>query len=140
MIDYLKRYKQIIKFLIAGGLVNLLGIFLLYVFTNVLGIWYLISSSLAITISFSVSFILQKFWTFEDKTRQFNLLARQLFLYGLVFVVDFIVNALLMYGLVGRLGLWYLLAQLITSGLIAIANFVIYKFFIFNRPQLINDK
>lgn len=133
MINFLQKYKQIIKYLIAGGTAALVDLSLLYFLTDILGLWYLISASLAFVATFFVSFFLQKFWTFRDRDKE--AMYKQLGIYLAIALVNFVINIALMYAMVDGLKIWYMLAQFIVSGLIAVESYLVYKFFIFNLPQ-----
>ncbi len=131
LITQIKKRKKIIKFIISGGTAALVNFSLLYSFTDILGLWYLLSSVLAFIISFFVSFYLQKFWAFGDKNK--DVLYRQLILCLSIALFNLAVNTVLMYVLVDLFGLWYMLAQFFIIGLIATWNFMAYKFFVFNQ-------
>jgi len=130
MINLLLKYKRIIKYLIAGGTAAFVDLGLLYFFTDILEIWYLISASLAFIIAFFVSFFLQKFWTFRDRDKE--IMYKQMGLYLVVAIVNLLINAALMYIFVDGFKIWYMLAQFLISGLIAIESYWVYKIFIFN--------
>lgn len=134
LIELIKKRKEIIKFLIAGGTATLTNFSLLYFFTDILGIWYLLSSVLAFIVAFFVSFFLQKFWTFNDGGR--DDLYRQMAAYLVIALLGLSFNATSMYILVDNFKLWYMLAQFFTSGFIAIGNFLAYKTFVFNRRKM----
>lgn len=104
---------------------------LLYFFTDVLNIWYIISACLAFILSFFVSFFLQKFWTFRDADKE--IIYKQMGVYLAVAMVNLALNGVLMYILVDGFKIWYMLAQIIASGLIAVESYWIYKLFIFNK-------
>ncbi len=124
---------QIVRFVISGGASALTQLILLYVFTQFFGIWYLFSLILAFAISLGVSFTLQKFWTFEDtETSGMHL---QIPSYLAVTLTNLAVNAALLYIAVEFLKLWYLFAQVLIEGIIAISSFFIYKFVIFRRRE-----
>lgn len=149
--DYLNKYKQsvidasqffnsghgifkkniLLRYLVAGIMGASTQIGLLYVFTDILHFWYLYSSVFSFLAAIIVSFLLQKFWTFADnKTEQMQ---NQFFKYLGVAILGLLINTLSMFVLVDLLGLWYILAQIITGAFIAIMNFLMYKFFIFNK-------
>ncbi|MBI4779111.1 GtrA family protein [Candidatus Falkowbacteria bacterium] len=139
MVNLLLKYKQIIKYLIAGGTATSVDLALLYFFTDILGIWYLISASLAFTMAFFVSFFLQKFWTFRDGDKE--AMYKQMRIYLAVALANLTLNAALMYILVDGLKIWYMLAQFVVSGLIACESYFVYKFLIFNKKgKLISGK
>lgn len=124
--------KQVSKYLISGATVNVVELSLLYIFTEYLGIWYLFSSVLAFLFAFCLSFSLQKFWTFQDKKTED--MHKQASLYLFISVCNLGINVVALYLLVQVAGLWYMFAQVLINGAIAIWSFVLYKFVIFKFP------
>jgi len=126
MVEFLFRQiyknKQIIKYIIAGGLAASVDLALLYILTGILGVWYLYSSGLAFVVAFFVSFYLQKFWTFRDSCRK--KIYRQMTLYFVVTGVNLAINIGGMYVLVDKLNIMYILAQILMGGFIAIGSFL----------------
>src|SRR3989344_1864954 len=120
---------KIVRYIISGGTAALVSLGFLYAFTEWFGFWYLISSIIAFAGGFVVSFTLQKFWTFED--RRTDTLNKQLISYLGVAFGGLITNVLLMYFMVEFWGLWYILAQILSIGVIAIITFFIYQNLIF---------
>jgi putative flippase GtrA len=124
---------KIVKFLIAGGTATLTTFFFLYLFTEVFLLWYLFSSILAFLIAVVVSFTLQKYWTFAGEQEKRG---RHQFVIFLAFgAFGLGLNVLSMYLLVDRVGLWYMLAQFITSAGIAVMNYFFYQSVVF-KPRL----
>ncbi|MFH1255411.1 MAG: glycosyltransferase [bacterium] len=131
MVELFLKYKRVLKYLIAGSTGAFINLALLYFFTDVLGIWYLISSSMAFAAAFFASFFLQKFWTFSDGDRK--ALYKQMRAYLSVALVNLAINGSLMYIFVDKFKIWHILAQIMANGIIACESYFIYKFFIFNR-------
>ena len=128
----LHHFKQLTRYVISGASAAMTDLVILYFLTNYLKIWYLASAVLAYIISFFVSFFLQKFWTFRDGRKdQMN---KQMAVYFCVTLTNLGLNTFFMYILVDVFHLWYMLSQVIASGFLAFGSFLIYKFFIFNRP------
>lgn len=125
--------KRMARYLISGLLALLTNILLLYLCVDVLAFWYLAGSTIAFVGTLLVSFILQKFWTFREPSK--GELPKQLASYGVLAVANIGVNVVLMYFLVSILGVHHLLAQILSSGTIAVYGFVIYKFFIFTSQR-----
>ena len=138
LIEQIKKRKEIVKFIISGGTAALVNFSLLYFFTDILGIWYLLSSVLSFVFSFFVSFYLQKFWTFGDKNKE--ALYKQMVIYLLIAFLNLTINTVSMYVLVDFFKVWYMLAQFFITAIIALWNFIVYKFFIFNQKAFANDK
>lgn len=132
------KYKIFIKFIISGGIAGFIDLSLLYILTDILNIWYLLSAGLAFIIAFFVSFTLQKFWTFRDNNRK--KFYQQISLYFIVGVMNLFLNTGGMYLLVDRFKIWYLLAQVIIGGFLGINSFLIYKFIIFKKKRIESRK
>jgi len=127
----MERYFKICRYLISGGTAAAVNIGILFLLTHYGHVWYLLSSVISFLISFGVSFSLQKFWTFKDHNKE-NI-HKQGSVYLLVTLTNLGINILLMYMLVQYIGLHYIIAQIITGGLIAIASYFVYGKLIFNR-------
>ena len=65
MIEKYKVVKKCGQFFVVSILALLVNLFFLYLFTEVCGIYYLISQVLAIGISLFVNFFGNKVWTFK---------------------------------------------------------------------------
>lgn len=119
---------RVFKFLITGaiGLSVNLGVFrTLYV----LGVPYLTGSISALLIAMVVGFVLQKYWTFEERSHERT--RAQFMLYGMLSLCNLGVNTLIVYLLVEHANLYYLIAQAIGAGLVAFTSYLAYKHYIF---------
>lgn len=127
--------NRVLRFILAGGTSALSQIAVLYLLTDVFGIWYLYSSILSFVFALFLSFTLQKFWAFRD--RGITGTHVQFAKYAVVIFFGLLINTTMMFLLVDMLHLWYILAQIITGAFIAVVNFFSYKKFIFNKslPQ-----
>ena len=132
-LDTIKRRKKQIKYLIAGGTAFLVNVMFLYLFTDIIGLYYLVSTALSFTISFVVSFSMQKFWTFRDNS--LDNVRKQLASYLIVGLMNLGLNIGLMYVFVDLFGVWYVLAQVFSAGMIAVESYLIYNFIIFGQTQ-----
>ena len=56
LIRLIYKKRQYVKFIIAGGTAAFTDLVLLYIFTDILGWWYLVSAAIAFVIAFFVSF------------------------------------------------------------------------------------
>lgn len=119
---------RMVRFIVTGISAFLTTLFLLYTFTEWFSLWYLYSATIAYAISIIVSFILQKYWTFENGTSHATRI--QFARFVSLNVVNIGLNALGVY-LLTELGLWYIASEFLTALLIAIYSFVIMRRFIF---------
>lgn len=118
----LPQLLQIARFLSAGGLGVLLYYLILYILTDIVGVWYVVSAVIASIVNYSSNFILQKFWTFGNKdTRHIH---RQAGKYVAMVAGLLVMNALMLYVLVEFVHLWYLAAQVIVTVLLTAASYL----------------
>ncbi len=119
------------RFVICGTASAATNIFLLYVLTDLAGIWYLTSSVLAFVIALLVSFTLQKFVTFKDGAT--NKLHHQFSKFFVAALLGVILNTAIVYVCVEYLGVWYIISQVIAGIFVMVQNFMLYRLFIFTK-------
>ena len=131
------KHKSKAKYVIAGIGTSLIDLVSLYIFHGIFQIGIVKAATFAFLCSFLLSFSLQKFWTFSNHHLSKKAFSKQLSLYILINFINININGAIMYLLVSRYGVWYLLSQVISGVIIGTANFVTYKFIIFrssNKP------
>lgn len=118
-------YKKILKFLISGATVAGIDLAILFVLVHFHHLSYLPASAIAFVVAVAASFMLQKFWTFENRSAEF--MGRQLFQYVGVALMNLGGNTLGMYLLVDMLFVQYVIAQILLMLLFAIMSFLLYR-------------
>lgn len=131
------RLYKVFKYIVSGGSAAIVDIFFLYVFTDIVGLWYVLSAILAFIIAFFVSFLLQKYWTFGDKSN--HNIHRQGLLYLFISLLNLCLNTALVYFFTDIVTLHYLLSQFITGIILAFSSYFIYKRFVFNKYEIIDN-
>lgn len=126
---------RIVRFFVAGAIGFLVDIFSLYFLTDVVGLWYIASATLAFLIAFAVSFSLHKFWTFTDHST--DRIKNQAIIYLGVTIVNLWLNNMVLYAAVEYVGLHYLAGQMVASLVVATWSFFIYRWLF--RPILPAD-
>lgn len=126
-----RAVPQMTRFLIAGSIATGTNLGLLYLFTQFFGIWYLISATIAYVISFFLSFVLQKFWTFAHTSLVHT--RREMAWYALNNILGLLFDLIGVYLLVEYAHMWYMAAQFIILSMIALWNFFIGRDFIFKN-------
>ena len=124
-------YKQLLRYLIGGSFVFAVIIGLLYLFVDVLGMWYLWGTTFMFVISLGISFSVQKYWTFRDHST--DRLKGQMGIYTILQITNLAANDGLMYVAVDGFGLPHLLAQFFTAGIIAAWSFWAFRHLFKNR-------
>ena len=122
---------MILRYFICGITAAGANILSLYIFTDTFGIWYLYSSVLAFFLALIISFVLQKFVVFRDT--ETHKVHRQFSKFFVVAVLGVITNTVLVFVCTDIIGIWYIISQIIAGFFVMIQNFILYKFFIFNK-------
>ena len=102
-----------------------------YLLTEFCGVWYLASSVIGSVISSVVNFLLQKLWTFENKSLE--KVHWQVIAFIFVSVGYTVANGGMLYLLVDRLHWHYLVAQIIVSSFLGFVSYFISDW-IFREP------
>ncbi len=124
--------QRLFRFIISGGTAAFVNIAVLYLLTRYAGVWYLASSVVAVLTAMLVGFLLQKFWTFNSRTHQHT--AHELLHYVGINVFNLALNTVLLYVFVEWVGLWYVVAQIVTSVLLAFESFFVYRIIFSHTP------
>lgn len=127
------RIFRMIRYLISGGTAAASNVIFLFLLVQYGGMYYLYASILAFVMSIAVSFTLQKFWTFRDDP--LHDMHRQFVRYLIVILFSLALNTALIYFFVEVTALWYVVAQVLTTAVIAVINYFFYRYFVFrDRP------
>lgn len=118
--------KQILKFVFTGGTSFLIDFFFLWLFTDVVGINYLISNILSFSISTVYNFILSVLWVFDVSDSRSR--TRNFIWFFILSAVGLGLSQLLMWVTVDLWGWYYLFAKFIVSVVVGVFNFITRKF------------
>ena len=116
--------REGLRFVLIGGGCFLLGLLLVFLFTDVAGFHYLASLSLSLVIVNLVGWLLNRAWTFEvDKPRSIAEFLR----YLLVNLGGFAITLAGVHGLVTLLGMHYLWASACVAAAMTLLNFFLHR-------------
>ena len=127
---------RLFRYLVAGVTGTATNILILYFLTAFAHVWYLTSGIVSFSVSVVVSFILQKYWTFQHDTHEG--VHHQAAYYLLVALINLGINTLILYGLVDYAHIQYLVGQVIASGIIACESYVIYHYIFERRSGILS--
>jgi putative flippase GtrA len=103
---------------------------LLFFFHNLFQIKIAVATTASFLIAFSISFLLQKFWTFRNKQKRYM---KQLGYYLVINLLNLFVNVSLMVFLVDHLKIHYMISQVIVLGGLGITSYLLYKYLVFKK-------
>ena len=116
-----ERTGQFARYLFVGGTCAVLDLLLLYIFVDYLHIWYLSAATASFIITLALSYVGQKYFTFQDYTKNHK---KQLPVFFIVAIIALVINAACMFIFVSWIGIWYMLASVITKIIVFIWNFI----------------
>lgn len=116
--------SQFFRFFFVGGFCASLNIVILYVFTGLLNLHYLISIVIQTIIVNTIGFLLNRRFTFKKSNKKFW---KELAKYHYVMLLSFLMVSILMYLFVDVLQIWYLLAFVIVTIIMIVFNFISHK-------------
>lgn len=134
LLTLISQYQRFAKFLVTGVIMTVVNLGLLYLCTDIIGLWYMVSLYVSFAITVILNFIVQKYWTFHDAPRHST--GRRFGLFVLNAIVYLALNSLVLYLLVEYVHMWYLLAQAITIGILMIMNYTFYRLIIFKPDRV----
>lgn len=129
---------QFLKYIVVGFLGTALDFSILYALVEYLHLFYLISATVSVCIVIWISFTLNKYWTFQDYSKQYF---KQLLKYAISHMIALAVALAVLATLVEIFGMWYIYAKFFATAAAAITNFLIVKSYIFKpSPSVVLKK
>lgn len=127
------RLLRVALFLFSGGTAATTQLIIYVSLTRVLGLQYLIASSIAFVCALFLSFVLQKFLTFNDRCT--TGMHFQFINYAILAGFNFLANASLMFLLVTVIEFNDIISQIGVMLLVAVWSYLIYKNLIFESKN-----
>lgn len=126
--DLKKLMPQIIKFSIVGGISFLIDYLLLMFFTDVLGIWYLLSAFLSYSIATVYNYLASMKYVFKGREDMGK--GKEFTIFVTLSLMGLGVNQLGMWALVDGVAMDYRIAKIVVTAVVTVWNFVTRKVFL----------
>jgi len=123
--------KEFFKFAFVGLIGTLVNIFILYLLTEKLGVYYIISAFFSFIVAMTSNFILNKVWTFKESIRLD--IGKKYMQFVLVSVSALLVNLFFLYFFTEIFGIYYIISQILAIGIALIVNFLGNKIWTFSK-------
>lgn len=130
LIKYFQENKgQMLRYGIVGASGAVVDLSTLYILTDLVGWYYLVSATLAFIFSALLNFYLNRVWTFKVLADP----KKQLVIFAFVSISGLLLNNGILYALVEWLGIYYMYAKVVAIALVTIWNFFWNKYFTFKK-------
>ena len=111
--------KKFVRFCVSGGIATLADVGLLYILTEFVGVWYLLSAGLSFILGTIIHYFICSQWVFKVVKQS----AGQYLIFVLIQTVGLAINLAVIYILVEYFSVWYILAKLVAVFVGLIWNF-----------------
>ena len=124
-------YLQFFRYIFVGGTAFVVDFFFLYFFSDICGIYSLISAILSFIISVLVNYLMSTKWVFnqdniENKVLEFNL-------FIIISTIGLGFTEVLLYFFTDILGLYYLVSKIISAIIVLFWNFLARRYLFYGR-------
>ena len=115
-------FLQLFRYIFVGGTAFVVDFFFLYFFSDICGIYYLISAVLSFIISVLVNYLMSTKWVFNQDNIQNKVLEFNLFI--LISTIGLGFTEILLYFFTDIVGLYYLISKVIAAIIVLFWNFL----------------
>lgn len=120
---------QLFRYLFVGGAAFIVDLTLLFILTNYLGVYYLISAAIAFILGLIINYFLSVKWVFNRRN-----LENRTFEFGIFAVIGIIglgLNEVFIWFFTQDLQIYYLFSKILAAVIILFWNFFARKFMLF---------
>ena len=118
--------KHAFMYYVVGGIGVLVNLGILYALKEYVGLWYLASSAIAIYVSMTTNFFLNKAWTFKDTMVKQSTLFMY-FKFIAISIIGMLIQLGFNYMFVNNIHMYYLVAAFISIVIASGVNFVLNR-------------
>lgn len=121
--------NQFARYVVVGGVAFVIDFGSLYALTEFAGLHYLTSAAVAFLAGLVTNYWLSRIWVFDRRTTQNATL--EFVVFAVIGVIGLGLNEAIIWFAAEKLGLYYMIAKAISSGLVLVWNFGARKFLLF---------
>lgn len=112
--------KLFFKYCIGGGMAFVVNFFLLFILTEYVGLYYLMSEAIAFVCAGAVNYSYNRIFTFQNGYKK---IGRQFLLFLVIGAGGLMLDLYIMGFLVEKFGIWYMFAKLLSAFVVLFYNF-----------------
>ena len=121
-----KILMKLFKFGVVGVLATVLDFLFLYLFTDVFGIYYLLSAAVSFVLSTLFNYVASMRFVFSSKFNK-DEKSKEVLLFVILSVIGLLLNQFLMWLFVEKITLYYMLAKIVATFFVMAWNFISRK-------------
>jgi putative flippase GtrA len=124
-------YLQFFRYIFVGGTAFVVDFFFLYFFSDICGIYYLISAILSFVISVIVNYLMSIKWVFNQDNIDNKIMEFNMFL--LISTIGLIFTEILLYFFTDICGIYYLMSKIISAIIVLFWNFIARRVMLYDK-------
>lgn len=124
-------YLQFFRYIFVGGTAFVVDFFFLYFFSDICGIYYLISAILSFVISVVVNYLMSIKWVFNQDNIDNKIMEFNMFL--LISTIGLIFTEILLYFFTDVCGIYYLMSKIISAIIVLFWNFIARRVMLYGK-------
>jgi putative flippase GtrA len=132
---YLVKYRELIAYLIAGGLTTLVAFIVYMLYTRLLGMEENLSNILKIPPAMVFAYAVNKLFVFRSRSARGAALWREAAAFFASRGFSLLLEIGSFFFFLDILGLYDLIAFFLTTALVTVTNYVLSKFVVFRKPR-----
>ena len=123
--------RSFVRFVLVGGASTTCQYIVLTLLVELLHVQAALASSIGYGTAAAVSYLVNRLWTFKTDLSHAQSLPRFIVMIGIGLLLSFAV----MHALVDFAGIYYLLAQVLTTGTVMLSNYLLASSWVFIAPD-----
>lgn len=124
-----RTHIQFFRYIFVGGIAFIVDFGSLYIFTDIFGVYYLISAAIAFILGLIANYALSINWVFNKHT--LDNMWSEFAIFAFIGIIGLFLNEIIIWFFTDYIGLFYLLSKIIAAALILFWNFFARKFTLF---------
>jgi len=133
MIKLIKKYDEIIRYLIIGVLTTIVSISSFYLFNTCIHIYYLISDVLSWIISIIFAFIMNKIFVFKSKNKSKDETIYEFVNFTKYRILSLLIDMFIMFIFISIFKIDELISKIFVQFVVVVLNYIFSKFFVFKK-------
>ena len=127
--------REMISYLIFGVLTTVVNLAFYWLFTKVIGVYYITSNVIAWVVAVIFAYVTNKLFVFESKSWEVKLVIKEVIAFGAARVLSLLFETGFLALTVEVMGAPKFIAKIIAAVFVVIINYVASKLFIFKKKK-----
>lgn len=119
-------FTQLLKFGVVGVMATIIDFFFLFLFTDVFGMYYLLSAAISFVLSTLFNYVASMRFVFNSKFSK-DEKSKELILFVILSVSGLVLNQVLLWFFVEKIALYYMAAKIVATFFVMTWNFISRK-------------